>query len=201
MLYLRNTNQIQSLAQQVVRGPAGAPPPPEPVITGSYFNGLGRTQYQPGFGAQGAPAWTPASFTGSAYVSGSTVVNSGSLLPSFLIPGNVGTGSAQWLGYFLPSTTETYSFYLNTDDQSTMWIGNAATASLPLTSSALMNLSSGQTLTGSIALTSGSYYAMRIQYTAQAFPDVFNAEFSSPTITKTTNFTNYTFCNTASLGF
>jgi len=28
MLYLRNTNQIQSLAQQVVRGPAGIPPTP-----------------------------------------------------------------------------------------------------------------------------------------------------------------------------
>ena len=200
MLYLRNTNQLQSLSQQVNRGPAGAPPP-EPPVTSSYFSGLGRTQYQPAFGAQGAPGWTPASFTGSQYQIGTAVLDSGSLQPSFLTSGSVNTGSAQWLGYFKPSTTETYSFYLTTDDQSTLWLDAAATASLPLTSSALLNLVSGQTGTGSIALTSGSYYAMRLQYTAQANPDFFTAQFSSPTIIKTTDFTNYTFCNTASLGF
>ena len=43
MLYLRNTNQLQSLSQQVNRGPAGVPPP-EPPVTSSYFSGLGRTQ-------------------------------------------------------------------------------------------------------------------------------------------------------------
>ena len=201
MLYLRNTNQLQSLSQQVNRGPAGTPPPAPTPVTSSYFDGLGRTQYQPAFGASGAPGWTPASFTGSQYQIGTAVLDSGSLQPSFLTSGSVNTGSAQWLGYFLPSTTETYSFYLTSDDQSTLWLDAAATASLPLTSSALLNLNSGQTLTGSIALTSGSYYAMRLQYTAQASYDFFTASFSSPTIIKTTDFTNYTFCNTASLGF
>jgi len=198
-LYLSNTNRLESLQGGVLRGLYSASV--QPIITASYFNGLGRTQYSPGFGAQGAPAYTPASFTGSAYVSGSTIVNSGSLQPTFLQPGTIYTGSAQWLGYFLPTTTETYSFYLTSDDQSTLWLGAAATASLALTSSALLNLTSGQTLTGSISLTSGSYYPMRLQYSAQADPDYFTASFSTPTITKTTNFTGYTYCNTASLGF
>jgi hypothetical protein len=201
MLYLRNTNQIQSLAQQVVRGPAGVPPP-EPPVTASYFNGLGRTQYQPAFGGQGAPAFTPSAFTGSQYQIGTAIANSGSLQPSFLTSGSVNTGSAQWLGYFLPSTTETYSFFLRTDDSSTWWVGNAATASLPLTASALLAVTvSGTSATGSIALTSGSYLPVRIQYTGVAAFDFFTASFSTPTITKTTDFTNYTFCNTASLGF
>ena len=43
--------------------------------------------------------------------SGSTVVDSGSLQPSFLTSGSLNTGSAQWKGYFLPSTTETYTFF------------------------------------------------------------------------------------------
>ena len=201
MLYLRNTNQIQSLAQQVVRGPAGVPPP-EPPVTGSYFDGLGRTQYQPGFGGQGAPEMIPSSFTGSQYQIGTAQLDSGSIQPTFLTSGSVNTGSAQWLGYFKPSTTETYSFYLNTDDISLWWVGNAATASLPLTASALVyNTAPYIGYTGSIALTSGSYVPVRIQYTGVAGPDYFTASFSTPTITKTSDFTNYTFCNTASLGF
>jgi hypothetical protein len=202
MLYLRNTNQLQSLDRGIQRGPADVPQPPQPPITASYFNGLGRTQYQPAFGAQGAPAMIPASFTGSQYQIGTAVVDSGSLQPSFLTSGSILTGSAQWLGYFLPSTTETYSFFLSNDDTSYWWVGNAATASLPLTASALLAVtSSGANATGSIALTSGNYVPVRIQYTAVANPDFFTASFSTPTITKTTNFTNYTFCNTASLGF
>jgi len=31
--------------------------------------------------------------------------------------------SIQWLGYFKPTTTETYTFFTNSDDASYMWIG------------------------------------------------------------------------------
>jgi hypothetical protein len=31
--------------------------------------------------------------------------------------------SCQWLGYFLPSTTETYTFFTSSDDASYVWIG------------------------------------------------------------------------------
>ena len=92
---------------------------------------------------------------------------------------------------------------MNTDDQSLLWIGNEATASLPLTSSALVNIvTSGDNKSGSIALVSGSYYPMRIEYTGVVVgTDYISASFSTPTITKTGNFTGYTYCNTASLGF
>ena len=202
MLYLRNTNQIQSLAQQVVRGPAGVPP--EPPVTSSYFNGLGRAQWSVGFGAGGQPPITASSFvTSSIYWTPPIVVDSGSLQPSFLEPGSVTTGSAQWTGYFKPSTTETYSFYLFDDDYAAIWIGNAATASAPLTASALLQAGTvlGFSATGSISLTSGSLVPMLVWYTAHAAFDYFTASFSTPTITKTTDFTGYTFCNTASLGF
>jgi hypothetical protein len=200
MLYLRNTNQLQTLGQEIVRGTSVTPP--EPPVTSSYFSGLGRTEYQPAFGGQGAPAFTPSSYTGSQYVSGSTVADSGSLQPTFLAS-NL-TGSAQWLGYFKPSTTETYTFYLNLDDAAVWWIGNEATASLPLSSSAVVDSTFAPPYivrSGSIALTSGSYVPVKIQYTGVSFPDYFTASFSTPTITQTTDFTGYTFCNTASLGF
>lgn len=198
MLYLRNTNQIQSLSQQVNRGPAGEPPPTPPV-TGSYFNGLGRQAYTGYYDIQANPNW-PATAT----TTGSLVANSGSLVPIF------GSGesiyvSTQWLGYFKASTTETYTFVLRNDDGAALWLGNAATASVLTTGSALVNSptmgtgSAGNS--GSIALTSGSYYPMRVQYSDGRGTVFFTSSFSTPTITQTSNYTNYTFCNTASLGF
>ncbi len=195
MLYLRNTNQLQSLSQQVNRGPAGTPPePPTPPVTGSYFNGLGRQ----GYVGYNDPFVNP-NWPDTAVTTGSLVANSGSLLP-FYITGN--GSSTQWLGYFKASTTETYSFFLENDDNAVLWLGNAATASVLTTGSAVLKSVTGQPgNTGSISLTSGSYYPMRLQYADGLGTIYFTSSFSTPTITKTTDYTNYTFCNTASLGF
>jgi hypothetical protein len=197
MLYLRNTNQLQTLGQEIVRGTSAIPP--EPPITSSYFSGLGLQQYfgNPQFISSSAqiPALTP---------SGSAFADSGSLQPTFTV-NDQPNRSAQWLGYFLPSTTETYTFFTECDDGMFWWIGNEASASTPSTASAVLGFGGtplgGNRLTGSISLISGSYYPVRLQYFAVDFPNFFTASFSTPTITKTTNFTGYTFCNTASLGF
>ena len=165
----------------------------------SFGNGLGRREWSVGFGAQGAPALVPSSYSySSIYRTGSLVIDSGSLLTSYLP--NV-TGSVEWVGYFKPSTTETYTFILNSDDTSRLWIGNNATAIIPTAASALVTNNSSQITSASIALTSGSYYGFRIQYTAHATPDYFTESFRTPTISETTNFTNYTFHNTSSYGF
>jgi len=34
--------------------------------------------------------------------------------------------SCQWLGYFKPTTTETYTFFTSSDDASYVWVGNVA---------------------------------------------------------------------------
>ena len=199
MLYLRNTNQLQTLGQEIVRGTSVTPPvPPTPSV---YFDGLGRREYMPG-AVPSQTMWLQPAFFTSSFVTqtGSAVADSGSLNVTFF---NVNTGSVEWKGYFKAATTETYTFYLNSDDQSLLWIGDAATGSMPLTSSALINVVvSGTERTGSISLTSGSYYGMRVEYTGVVLgTDYFTASFSTPTIPKTTNFTGYTYCNTASLGF
>jgi hypothetical protein len=194
MLYLRNTNQLQSLDRGIQRGPADTPPVPPTPVTSSYFDGLGRQAYS----AYIDPFTNPNGYaTGST--TGSLVADSGSLQAIFA------SGSAnisnQWLGYFKASTNETYSFFLFNDDNSVLWLGNSATASVLTTGSALLKSLTGTPTTGSISLTSGSYYPIRIQYADGAGARYFTASFSTPTITKTTDFTNYTFCNTASLGF
>ena len=196
MLYLRNTNQLQSLSQQVNRGPADTPPaPPAPTGSLNYFDGLGRQ----GYSAYIDPFTNPNGYV-SGSASGSIVVDSGTLVALF------GAGAAnvsnQWLGYFKASTTDTYSFFLENDDNAVLWLGNAATASVLTTGSAVLKSITGQPgNTGSISLTSGSYYPMRLQFADGAGDRYFTSSFSTPTITRTTDYTNYTFCNTASLGF
>ena len=199
MLYLRNTNQIQSLSQQVDRGPAGAPPaPPAPTGSLNYFDGLGRQSYKGYTNPFVNPNWPSTSVT-----TGSLEANSGSLVP-WVTTGNV-QAMTQWLGYFKASTTETYTFILTNDDEAVLWVGNAATASVLTTGSALLlsNTSNAPSIyySASISLASGSYYPIRLQYADGQGGVFFSSSFRTPTISATSDFTNYTFCNTSSLGF
>ena len=191
MLYLRNTNQIQTLAQQVQRGPAPTPTPP-----GTYFDGLGRQVW-----SKGLTNLTSSAYFNDTPQSGSTIADSGSLTIPFL----PNTGSAQWEGYFRASTTELYAFSASADDAVWLWIGNEATASNPSTASAILGaprvLGGRTTYSGSLGLTAGIYYPMRWQYSGVFVPDFLTASFETATISNTEDFTGYTYCSTASLGF
>jgi hypothetical protein len=196
MLYLRNTNQVQSLSQQVDRGPAGTPPAP-PAPTGSITPtgiGLFRTQYNGYFA--GVPSWFD-----TAVQSGSIGPNTGSINPGFT--SSVDFRSAQWLGYFTPTTTENYTFFAISDDAMYMWIGNDATASY---TTASINIGTGNNgpnyLTGSVvSLTSGSFYPMRIQWGENAGGEYLTMSYSTATITKTENWSSNMYYNTSSNGF
>jgi hypothetical protein len=171
-------------------------------ITGTFFDGLGRQVYDSYYNPLTTPNWPDV-----ATPIGSIFVDSGSLEAVF------GTGVQsrmnQWLGYFRPSTNETYTFILNNDDQAILWLGNNATASVLIAGSALVQSDLTPTgsvqgsggNSGSVALTAGVNYPIRIQYADGAGDRYFTASFSTPTITRTIDFTNYTFCSTSSLGF
>ncbi len=112
------------------------------------------------------------------------------------------TFSVQWLGYFKPTTTETYTFYLNSDDASYMWIGANAVTGFS-TANALIN-NGGEhgaaEVSGSIALTAGTYYAVRIQFGENSGGDVLEFNHETPTIAKTTNVAGKVFYNTVTNG-
>ena len=112
------------------------------------------------------------------------------------------TTSYQWLGYFLASTTETYTFYTTSDDGSYLWIGSNAVSGFT-TGNALVN-NGGEhgsvEQSGSIALVAGTYYPIRIQTGNNGGPGSHSTAFSTPTITKTTTFTGYIFHDDDTLG-
>jgi len=111
--------------------------------------------------------------------------------------------SIQWLGYLKPITTETYTFFTNSDDASYMWIGANALSGFTTANSTVNNggAHGNQERSGTSALTAGVYYPVRMQFGESGGGDVFGFNYSTPTITKTTNVTGLVFYNPATNGF
>ena len=111
--------------------------------------------------------------------------------------------SCEWLGYFLPSTTETYTFFTASDDASYMWIGANASSGFTTANATVNNggAHGNQERSGTISLTTGVYYPIRIQFGEAGGGDAMTFNYSTPTITKTTNVTGRVFYNPATNGF
>ena len=111
--------------------------------------------------------------------------------------------SCQWLGYFKPTTTHTYTFYTTSDDASYVWIGSNAISGFTTANATVNNGGAhGPTeASGSIALTAGVYYPIRIQFGEASGGDVMTFNYSTSTITKTTNVTGLVFYNPVTNNF
>lgn len=111
--------------------------------------------------------------------------------------------SCQWLGYFKPTTTETYTFYTSSDDASYMWIGSNAQSGFTTANATVNNGGPHGAVEkfGSIALTAGVYYPIRVQSGEIGGGDVLTFNYSTPTITKTTNLTGLIFYNASTNNF
>ena len=111
--------------------------------------------------------------------------------------------SIQWLGYFKPTTTETYTFFTNSDDASYMWIGANALSGFTTANATVNNggTHANQERSGTAALTAGVYYPVRMQFGEAGGGDVFGFNYSTPTITKTTNVTGLVFYNPSTNNF
>ena len=111
--------------------------------------------------------------------------------------------SIQWLGYFKPTTTQTYTFFTNSDDASYMWIGANALSGFSTANATVNNggAHGNQEQSGTAALTAEVYYPVRMQFGEAGGGDVFGFNYSTPTITKTTNVTGLVFYNPSTNGF
>jgi hypothetical protein len=110
--------------------------------------------------------------------------------------------SCQWLGYFKSTTTETYTFFLSSDDGSYLWIGANALSGF---TTANANINNGgahgpQEVSNTFSLVAGNYYPIRIQFGEIGGGDVMAFNYSTPTISKTTNVTGLVFYNTTTNG-
>ena len=111
--------------------------------------------------------------------------------------------SIQWLGYFLPSTTETYTFFTASDDASYVWVGSNALSGFTTANATVNNGGAHGVVetSGTISLTAGVYYPIRIQFGEASGGDAMTFNYSTPTIIKTTNVTGRVFYNPTTNGF
>ena len=172
---------------------------PTPTPTSAFSAGLYKTTYSgyhnenPAFFATA----TPTTFGANPATSVQTTV--------ITEPGtdDGSNFSCQWLGYFKPTTTETYTFFLSSDDGSYLWIGANAQSGF---TTANANINNGgahgnQEVSGSVSLIAGVLYPIRIQFGEIGGGDVMTFSHSTPTITKTTNVTGKVFYNPSTNGF
>jgi len=111
--------------------------------------------------------------------------------------------SVQWLGYFKPTTTQTYTFFISSDDGSYLWIGPNALSGFSTSNANVNNggAHGNQEVSGTVSLTAGTYYPIRMQFGEIGGGDVFSFNYSTSTITKTTNVTGLVFYNSLTNGF
>ena len=194
---LKNITGTGATNFKVVRGVGGINVKIIPNL--SYSAGLFKTTYS-GYFADNVSFFataTSASFGGNPATSVQTTIISE---PATDDGSNF---SVQWLGYFKPTTTETYTFFTNSDDASYMWIGANALSGFTTANATVSNggTHGNQERSGSVALTAEAYYPIRIQFGESGGGDVFGFNYSTPTITKTTNVTGLVFYNPTTNGF
>ena len=101
------------------------------------------------------------------------------------------------IGYFIPPTTGTYTFYTSSDDGSGVWVGSIASATSGRTSANAVvnnNLGGGQGDTkrsGTINLTQNIPYAIRIVHEEGGGGDNLTFSWSGPSIAETTALGTY----------
>jgi hypothetical protein len=172
---------------------------PTPSPTSSFSAGIFKTTYagyhneNPAFFATATPA-TVGTNPATSVQTTSIAEGSGDSGSNF---------SCQWLGYFKATTTETYTFFLSSDDGSYLWIGANALSGFTTANS---NINNGdahgvQEVSATFSLVAGNYYPIRIQFGEIGGGDEMTFSYSSPNITKTTNVTGLVFYNPSTNGF
>jgi hypothetical protein len=172
---------------------------PTPSPTSSFSAGIFKTTYagyhneNPAFFATATPA-TVGTNPATSVQTTSIAEGSGDSGSNF---------SCQWLGYFKATTTETYTFFLSSDDGSYLWIGANALSGFTTANSNINNGGAHGPLevSSTFSLTAGVFYPIRIQFGEISGGDVMTFSYSSPTITKTTNVTGLVFYNPSTNGF
>lgn len=106
-------------------------------------------------------------------------------------------------GYFLAPTTDTYTFYTNTDDASYMWIGPDAITGYTHTNAVVKNggLHGPVEVSGTIAMTANIYYPFRVMFGNLTGPGIMTVSWASGTQAKTSNWSGKLFYNSATNGF
>lgn len=136
--------------------------------------------------------------TYSAFASGITtnMTNLTSATNStYTINGSATNFSVEWIGNFIPPTTGSYTFYLNSDDASYLWIGSNAAGGYTTANANINNggLHGMVNVSYTVTLTGGTLYPLRIQYGQKEGGYNLEFSFTGPGISLTYNMDGYVY--------
>jgi hypothetical protein len=145
-------------------------------LIGQSFSGVNYRASLPDGNVGGLPLTSPTTYSSISYTSQGE-------LYGFLA-----------IGYFKAPTTGTYTFFTSSDDSSGVWIGSLAsaasgrTAANAVVNNGLGGPGQGDTKrSGTIALTAGQWYAIRIVHEEGGSADNLTFSWSGPGIAETTS--------------
>ena len=133
-------------------------------------------------------------FTDTATVTGTTIVG------NFTIPSEPENTTELYIGYILSDYTGTWSFTITSDDASYIWIGPTALSGYT-TGNALTSASYLGPGTGTISLSAGYYYPVRLLYGNGPSGGSLNLTYAHTGQSATNNFTGKLFFNSSTNGF
>ena len=102
-----------------------------------------------------------------------------------------------WTGYFLSNYSGTWTFRLNSDDISYLWIGPMFNGSNYTTLNTLIT-ANNNTISNTVHLVSGVYYPIRLLYGNSGGPGSINLSWSNNNLGSTTNGIGYFYTGTIS---
>lgn len=102
--------------------------------------------------------------------------------------------SVELFGYFRPHVSGNWGFKLSTDDKGYLWLGSSALSGYTTGNYAITT--NNNTITTTVALTAGVYYAIRIQYGENTGSETFQFTFTPPGGSETSDGRGYFFCPT-----
>ena len=150
-----------------------------------FQNGLYRRTYTGNF--DGVTTW----FATATKTATNLIVGSIALPAPNGIPDNT---SHQFLGWFKAPYTETFTFTLTSDDKSNFWIGDSAKAG-NFGGAAPLIQANVTTVSNTIALTKGVFYALRLQIGNDHGAGTIYLAVSSPSLVSTQDLTHLSYFN------
>ena len=159
-----------------------------------YYNRLG-TNTSNGYFQDNVAFFDTAVVTPVTQTTGTTATINISNQPNY--------NSIQYIGYFKAPATATFTLYTASDDASYLWIGPTAVTGSTTTNALVKNggLHGVVEHSATVNLIQNIYYPIRIQFGNNGGPGALTVSYSTPSISKTSNWTGLIFHNSATNGF
>lgn len=105
---------------------------------------------------------------------------------NFIVDGQTNY-AVEWVGYFKPTVSGTWTFYTESDDGSYLWLGNLALAGYTTSNALVSNggIHGVVSASGTITLVAGVYYPIRARYSQGMYGSDCRISFQAPDGTRT----------------